>query len=250
MANAFISGRRYPTGGGAAIPAGHQSYTANGTFTAPYTGVYTVVLTAGHAASGAGGRGGNYVAGKYALGAPGGGGGAGGSAYRPTSPGIIQVMLSEGQSVPITVNNSICSFGNYASFSTGIAPQDGSAGGNATGEGTQSFPAKSGQGGKGGAGGGKPTFAHNGDLSFLLPNLPDADLSGGDGGAGEDGTNNGSGEGGDAGVASNSIYGVTGQNGGYGISTEDRKGYYVGNVPAAPIIPAAAGRIDITWGNQ
>lgn len=250
MANAFISGRRYPTGGGAAIPAGHQSYTANGTFTAPYTGVYTVVLTAGHAASGAGARGGNVVTGNNAWGAPGGGGGAGGSAYRSTSPGIIQVMLSQGQVVSVTINNSICSFGNYASFSTGTSPGAGSMGGSATGGGSTSNPGVPGKGGKGGNGGGKPTFSHSNTLYAILPNLPDADLSGGDGGEGEDGKNNGSGKGGKAGVASNSIYGVTGQNGGYGISTDDRKIWDVGYIPIGSTIPAAAGRIDITWGNQ
>lgn len=212
--------------------------------------MYTVILTAGHAASGAGGRGGSAIAGPYGFGAPGGGGGAGGSAYRSTSPGIIQVMLSQGQAVPVTVNSSMCSFGSYASFSTGTNPNPGSVGGSATGGGTQSSPGKDGQGGEGGAGGGKPVFAHSDDLSALLPNLPDADLSGGDGGAGEYGTNNGSGLGGNAGIASNSINGVTGQNGGYGVSTDDRKNYYVGDDPNGPIIPAAAGRIDITWGNQ
>ena len=47
MANAFISGRRYPSEGeGIAMPSGSQSFTNSGTFTAPYTGVYTVALTA------------------------------------------------------------------------------------------------------------------------------------------------------------------------------------------------------------
>lgn len=245
MANAFISGRRYPSGGGIAMPSGSQSFTNSGTFTAPYTGVYTVALTAGHAASGAGGRGGRAVG--YAGGAAGGGAGAGGSAYKAPAPGIIQVMLSQGQVVLITINSNMCSFGSFASFATGSSPGSGRDGGNATGTGTISNPVKNGVGGAGGLGGGKPTFTSGDVLLAITPTLPDATLSGGNGGDGE--TTNYD-KGGAAGIASNSIYGVTGQNGGFGESTYDNKYYDNGTDPIGPKIPAAAGRIDITWGNQ
>lgn len=245
MANGLIFGRAAPTGGGAVIPAGSQSFTANGTFTAPYTGVYTVALTAGHAASGAGGRGGKAVG--YAGGAAGGGAGAGGSAYKAPAPGIIQVMLSQGQVVLITINSNMCSFGSFASFATGSSPGSGRDGGDATGRGTISDPVKSGVGGAGGLGGGKPTFTSGDVLLEITPTLPDATLSGGNGG---DGKTTNYDKGGAAGIASNSIYGVTGQNGGFGESTYDNKYFENGTDPIGPIIPAAAGRIDITWGNQ
>ena len=248
MANGFVFGKGgTPTGGSAAIPAGHQSFTANGTFTAPYTGVYTVALTAGHAASGAGGRGGRAVGGHYAWGGAGGGAGAGGSAYKAPAPGIIQVMLSQGQVVLITINSNMCSFGSFASFATGSSPGSGRDGGNATGIGTTSNPVKNGVGGAGGLGGGKPTFTSGNVLLAITPTLPDATLSGGNGG---DGTTTNYDKGGAAGIASNSIYGVTGQNGGFGESTYDDKYYENGTDPIGPKIPAAAGRIDIIWGNQ
>lgn len=247
MANAFISGRKYPSGGGIAMPSGSQSFTNSGTFTAPYTGVYTVALTAGHAASGAGGRGGVAVGAPYGAGAAGGGAGAGGSAYKAPAPGIIQVMLSQGQVVLITINSNMCSFGSFASFATGSSPDSGRDGGNATGRGTTSNPAKNGVGGAGGLGGGKPTFTSGDVLLAITPTLPDATLSGGNGG---DGTMTNYDKGGAAGIASNSIYGVTGQNGGFGESTYDNDYYGNGMDPIGPKIPAAAGRIDITWGNQ
>ena len=247
MANAFISGRRYPSGGGIAMPSGSQSFTNSGTFTAPYTGVYTVALTAGHAASGAGGRGGRAVGGPYGFGAAGGGAGAGGSAYKAPAPGIIQVMLSQGQVVLITINSNMCSFGSFASFATGSSPGSGRDGGDATGRGTTSNPAENGVGGAGGLGGGKPTFTSGDVLLAITPTLPDATLSGGNGG---DGKTTNYDKGGAAGIASNSIYGVTGQNGGFGESTRDNNYYEIGTDPIGPKIPAAAGRIDITWGNQ
>lgn len=253
MANAFISGRRYPTGGGAAIPAGHQSYTANGTFTAPYTGVYTVVLTAGHAASGIGGNGGSgdsgYTSEFYQRFYGGGGGGAGGSAYLAESPGIIVIKLIQGQSVAVTVNASLCSFGNFASFSTGSQPGNGNSGGRP--DASEEVKA---QGGSGGNGGGKPAFSYDeGAVLFVVtPNLPDYNLSGGNGGNGGTPSNS---YGGTGGIPANNIPCISGQMGGFGqICTQSRgtQAQYIslGVVPSDSRIPAAAGRIDITWGNQ
>lgn len=253
MANAFISGRRYPTGGGAAIPAGHQSFTANGTFTAPYTGVYTVVLTAGHAASGIGGQGGN---GDYGITSEGwrrryggAGGGAGGSAYLANSPGIIVIKLNKNQSVTVTVNVALCSFGNYASFATGTNPGNGNPGGRP--DASEEVIAV---GGSGGSGGGKPVFSFDDALVLfaVVPSLPYYNLSGGNG---QNGGSPNSNYGGPAGIPANNIPCISGQMGGFGqICTNDTgtqtQYFNVGVVPSDSKIPAAAGRIDITWGNQ
>ena len=231
MANAFISGRRYPTGGGAAIPAGHQSFTANGTFTAPYTGVYTVVLTAGRRVNGSGGYGGGPGN------DPGAGGGAGGGAYIAMSPGIVCVRLDAGETVAITVSLNLCSFGSYATFATGTVPSNGQDGDSGYGDAPH-------YGGAGGAGGGAPTWsvpANTKVLYSVAPNLPSYSLTGEDGGVSNKG-NYGS----DGGRPSNDfgLAGVAGQ-GGYG-----KSGNYRGDTGLAYVVPAAAGRIDITWGNQ
>ena len=232
MANAFISGRRYPTGGGAAIPAGHQSYTANGTFTAPYTGVYTVVLTAGRRANGSGGGGGDR--GEDA----GAGGGAGGGAYIAMSPGIVCVRLDAGETVAITVSANLCSFGSYATFATGTAPGNGQSGDSGYGDGPH-------YGGAGGAGGGAPTWsvpANTKVLYSVVPNLPSYSLTG------KDGNDSTGSRGGDGGRPSNDfgLAGVAGRGG----SGRSGSGNYRGNTGLAYVVPAAAGRIDITWGNQ
>ena len=192
--------------------------------------------------------GGNAGRGDLGWGAPGGGGGAGGSAYNAIIPAIALINLTVGDQIPITINNSIISFGNYASFSTGTSPGNGNQGGAGKG-GSSSRPSdrEAGEGGAGGAGGGKPLFSHGTVLSIIAPNLPDIDLSGQNGKVGTVGSGA---NGPDGGSASNSIYGIPGQSGGCGQATYDRDTYTIGVIPYSPIIPAAAGRIDITWGNQ
>ena len=279
MANAFISGRRYPTGGGSAIPAGHQSYTDNGTFTAPYTGVYTVVLTAGHAASGNGGSAGTGMARTtynsefhlYYVGmASGGSGGSGGGACVSLSPGVISVYLQSGDNVQVTCNPSLVSFGSFFSIATGTAGTNGGDGGdsviNANSGTAPTLNPVEGGGGYAGTGGTRHTYSVSEDdriLSSVPPTLQNSSaasgISGGDGES-DQGTN----------VTTNRpdpAPGIPGARydtnaawmGGIGGSS-GQVTYYsytsVGSKTVQPIesaqagIPAAAGRIDITWGNQ
>ena len=230
------------------IPSESQTFTSNGTFTAPHDGSYIVILNAPIAKTGSGGRGGGAATAQYNWGAVGGGGGAGGSAYKATSPGIISVSLNKDDQVQITVNTSISSFGNYASFSRGTAPGNGSAGGN--GSLGSSNEKKHGKGGAGGAGGGKPVFSASQESTIIFsPNLPDANLTGGTGttASGEyyDGT-----EGAKGGVASSSTYGIPGQTGGWGQATQDYSSFSVGVEPIAPIIDAQIGNVIVIWGNS
>lgn len=252
MANAFISGRRYPTGGGAAIPAGHQSYTANGTFTAPYTGVYTVAITAPIAKGGDGANGVNgYIgSGYYSSDYP-TGGGAGGSAYIAVYPLIISVWLTQGQQVPVTVNTSVASFGSYGSFASGSAGGNGTSG---TRDGSRP------EHGTGGAGGSMPMTSTSGTLTAIMPPIPSASLSGGGGS-----TNSGSVSGdpsasydGATGGRPSTAFGNAGGCGGEGSAVLVAS--YMGYASQSDVVntsvsrrngqPARAGRIDITWGNQ
>ena len=160
----FDYGTQNPPGGGEIIPAGSQSFTANGTFTVPYTGVYTVVLTAPCAKGGNGGYGSSDERG-------GGGGGAGGSAYIADTPLLALILLEQGESVPITVNTSVSSFGSFLSFSAG------SGGGNGTSGKSDGF-------GSGGSAGSKPTWsvANNPKILFSVsPTIVTRNLSGGNG---------------------------------------------------------------------
>ena len=260
MANAFISGRRYPTGGGTIIPAGSQSFTANGTFTAPYTGVYTVVLTAGHAASGKGGNGGGgkcqrsgYDGGYSAC--TGSGGGGGGSVPIMLSPMIGTVSLKVGDSVAITVNTSVVSFGSLFSIS------NGTSGGNGgmprypdTSVKWDPVPATPGAGGNAGS-----NYSFSADtnhvISVVNPTFStNANLSGSSGGKGNPvvGAEEGLAEQGRGGNPSYGYQCILGGKGGYGgdaiISGDDET--WNGETVSNSFIPAATGRIDITWGNQ
>ena len=244
MANAFISGRRYPSGGGAAIPAGHQSYTANGTFNAPYTGVYTVAITAPVAKGGNGANGidGYKVSNSSALYPT--GGGAGGSAYIALYPLIITVQLTQGQQVPVTVNTAVTSFGSYGSFSAGTAGSNGTSGSQGNFSATP---------GIGGAGGTVPTFNVSDVIMSNNPNLPSISLSG------ENGIVNYSSVGNHIlataiGGAPNNNFGNVGGMGGNGyyiliVYKDIQEAYNFDNLPVTGS-SAKAGRIDITWGNQ
>ena len=257
MANAFIMGRRSnPSGGGGNMPSGSQSFTANGTFTAPYTGVYTVVLTAGVARGGNGGNGGRSpTESTSSYRSLGGGGGAGGSAYEPDSPGVISVALNAGQEVPITVNTSVCSFGSYASFSTGSSGGNGGAG---------AAGATGGAGGAGGAGGSAPVWAAGENVTLnVLPSIPGKSLSGGDGAngpyvqyyfrahAGGKGGNPStvSRAMGAVGYAGSSVYIGNPQND-YLTQTSNIGSSPFGSPGTYTPVAATAGRIDIIWGNS
>lgn len=233
------------------LPSESQTFTSNGIFTAPHDGSYIVILNAPIAKTGSGGRGGNAATAQYNWAGVGGGGGAGGSAYKATSPGIISVSLNKNDQIQITVNTSISSFGNYASFSCGTAPGNGSAGGSGS-VGSVSRPEnkKHGQGGAGGAGGGKPVFSASEESTIIVsPNLPDANLTGGTGTTASGQYYNGE-DGAKGGVASSSIYGIPGQTGGWGQATQDYSSFSVGVEPIAPIIDAQSGNVIVVWGNS
>ena len=260
MANAFISGRRYPTGGGEIIPAGSQSFTANGTFTAPYTGVYTVVLTAGHAASGKGGNGGGGKCQRSGHGGgysacTGSGGGGGGSVPIMLSPMIGTVSLKVGDSVAITVNTSVVSFGSLFSILNGTSGGNGGMPGYPdTSVKWDPVPATPGAGGNAGS-----NYSFSADtnhvISVVNPTFStNANLSGSSGGKGNpvDGTDEDIAEPGRGGNPSYGYQCILGGKGGYGgdavISADDET--WNGEKVSNSFIPAAAGRIDITWGNQ
>lgn len=280
MANAFISGRRYPTrGGGEIIPAGSQSFTGNGTFTAPYTGVYTVVLTAGHAASGSGGSAGTGTARTtynsefhlYYVGmAAGGGGGSGGGACICLSPGIMSCYLQADDSIQITCNSSIVSFGNLFSISSGTAGTNGGTGGNGTisaASGTAPIlTCRGGTGGTAGIGGTPHTYNISQDERILFsisPIVQNVNAASGVA-AGTGYTDKGANSinnrpdtvPGAVGARYNTddvymggIGGSSGQVTYYSLSSTGSKTVQPSESAQAGI-PAAAGRIDITWGNQ
>ena len=242
-----------PLGGGEIIPVGHQSYTANGTFTAPYTGVYTVAITAPISKGGDGANGVNgYISvsdGYYDTEYP-TGGGAGGSAYIAVYPLIISVWLTQGQQVPVTVNTSVASFGSYGSFTAG------SAGGNGTSGTRGSIPKH----GVGGAGGSMPMASTSGTLTAIMPPIPSASLSGGRGSS-KSGSVSGDPSAsfdGATGGRPSTAFGNAGGCGGEGSAI--LAAGYRGYASQSDVIntwvsrnngqPAKAGRIDITWGNS
>lgn len=231
------------------IPSGNQIFSSDGTFTAPYDGLYTVILNAPTAKTGSGGRGGSAASAQYNWGGVGGGGG--GSSYKAIQPGIILINLKKDEQIPITVNTSISSFGSYASFSCGTAPGNGNSGGSGT-AGSSSNPdgRTHGKGGAGGLGGGKPLFSFSKEsIAAIPPVLPNANLTGGTGETASGQYYDGR-QGAKGGVASSNIYGIPGQTGGWGQATQDSNRFSVGTEPIAPIIEASAGSITVIWGNS
>lgn len=247
-------------GGGTVIPAGSQSFTSNGTFTAPYTGVYTVVLTAGHAASGKGGNGGGGKCQRSGHGSgysacTGSGGGGGGSVPIMLSPMIGTVSLKVGDSVAITVNTSVVSFGSLFSISNGTSGGNGGMPGYPdTSEKWDPVPATPGAGGNAGSNYSFSTDTNH-VISVVNPTFStNANLSGSSGGKGNpvDGTEANIAEQGRGGNPSYGYQCILGGKGGYGggafISDDDET--WNGETVSNSFIPAATGRIDITWGNQ
>ena len=125
------------------VPTDNRTFTSNGTFIAPYDGIYTIILNAPIAKAGNGGAGG-YSNGDNGH-IPGCGGGAGGSSYLQDTPIVISVLLNSQESVVCTVNTSVTSFGEFASISAGSNGRNG-------GSGSADRP------GNGGGGGSKPIF--------------------------------------------------------------------------------------------
>lgn len=235
------------------IPFGSKTFTSDGTFTAPYDGVYTVAITAPIAK---GGNGANGVDGNPASVYPldrSTGGGAGGSAYIAIYPLILIVRLIANESVTITVNSSVTSFGTYGSFAAGTAGGDGTSGTVDLTNPTQ---------GTGGSGGSKPIpTAAAICLASIVPTIPTLSLSGGNGtynGGSISQYNVSATFNGATGGRPSTNFGNSGGIGGEGNGI--LKGNYSNyldaydliatSVPACNGLPAQVGRVDITWGNN
>ena len=116
---------------------GSQTFSSNGTFVVPYeTALYSITIVAGARASGRGGDGGD---GGGEIDFPsmsvyaGGGGGGGGGTSNNFRVSTNTFSLTKGQSISITCNYSLVSFGSYISVSTGTAARDGTDGQYGTG---------------------------------------------------------------------------------------------------------------------
>ena len=239
--------------GTVSIPAGAQTFTSNGTFTAPYDTVYTIVINAPIAkgGNGANGASGSYSNDWYSGSSYPASGGAGGSAYMPKSPLIVLVSLTQGQQVSVTVNSSISSFGSYGSFSAGTA------GGNGTSGTSGSRPTN----GSGGSGGSAPTYSVGTDVLYSIsPSLPNYSLSGSVGystsGSGYDGEISVSYTGATGGLPSTAF----GNSGGVGAGgagvlemQDGRAGYMAGDTISngrySSGLPAQTGSVSIIYGN-
>ena len=181
------------------------------------------------------------------------GGGAGGSTYIAIYPLILIVRLIANESVAITVNSSVTSFGTYGSFVAGTAGGDGTSGTINRYNPTQ---------GTGGSGGSKPIpTAAASCLASIVPTIPTLSLSGGNGkyngGSISDLNVNAAFHGAMGGRASTN-FGNSGGIGGEGSGMlVANYGNYVDatdviatSVSACNGLPAQVGRIDITWGNS
>ena len=216
MANAIILHRRR----GEKIVPGSQTFTSNGVFVAPYSAVYSLILYGSAHKAGNGGHGGtndSHLAG-------GGGGGGGGRSH--SFAVSCQCQLTKGAKIPITINESVVSLGNYASVATGTAAKNGLSGGNAR------LPSSAGSGGSGGAGEGKHTISVPGNYTTAGSNTG---TSGGDGG---DGSGTSEGYGGSGGY-------FGGGKGGRGAGSFDDN-YPNGTDGVASVI----GKIEISWGGN
>lgn len=149
MANAVLTmwGRRAEK-----VETGSQSFNSDGTFTAPYTTIYTIVLTGSIGKGGDGGRGGKGIfieesssTNAARTGGSAGGGGSSGTRAKST----ITVKLKKGDIVSVTVNASLVSFGSYKSVTASGDGNIGEDGGNAT----RTEVGNGGPGGPGGIGG-------------------------------------------------------------------------------------------------
>ena len=217
MANAIILHRRRSE----KIEPGSQTFTANGVFIAPYSAVYSLILYGSAHKAGNGGHGGtndSHLAG--------GGGGGGGGRSHSNFAVSCQCQLTKGAKIPITINESMVSLGNYASVATGTAAENGSSGGNAR------LPSRAGYGGSGGAGEGKHTISVPGNYTTAGS---DTGTSGDDGGDGS-GTREGYG-------GSGGYFG--GGRGGRGAGSFDDN-YPDGTDGVASVI----GKIEISWGGN
>lgn len=189
MINAIIFGRRRRK----KIVPGSQTFTVSGTFTAPYSTVYTVTMVGSSHKAGNGGRGGDgyyYDGSSAGWRATGGGGGGGGQSQNYTV--TCQIEIPKG-ALAVTVNEDLISLGNLMSVATGTAAQNGGA-------------SSSGGTGSGGAGEGAHTVSAPDGWTGSGLNAGTAGSDGsprdstyGNGGAGGSGGNHGGGQGGKGG---------------------------------------------------
>lgn len=123
MANAIILHRRRSE----KIEPGTQRFTANDTFTVPYSTVYTIVMVGSSGKAGDGGKGGNatfFEAGNNSR-IDGGGGGGGGGGQSKGYTVSFSITLKKGEKIDVTINKSVVSFGSYATVATGTAATNG-----------------------------------------------------------------------------------------------------------------------------
>lgn len=227
MANAIILHRRRSE----KIEPGTQKFTANDTFTVPYSTAYTIVMVGSSGKAGNGGKGGDATfleaGNNFRIDGGGGGGGGGGQSKGYTVS--FSITLKKGEKIDVTINKSVVSFGSYATVATGTAAQNGTdasgrdIGHGGQGEGKHTVSAPSGWAASGtnsGTSGGSGSYGAS-DIIFDNPTF----VPGGPGG--KAGTYNG-GKGGLGGDYKNSDY-LNGVNGATGKA-------------------AVIGNIQISWG--
>lgn len=231
MANAIILHRRR----GEIIEPGSQTFTANGVFVAPYSAVYTISMIGSKQKAGNGGTGaaGYYYrpSGSIYADAWAGGGGGGGGGQLITPPQISGTMqLNKGDTIPITINTSMVSFGSNVSC----------AGGTPAANGVSPISNNDAEGGSGGAGEYLPTISMPPGWSTLQNAV-----AGNTGGSGQNGDSSGS-------SMTGGIGGFGGDNGGgrggRGGNMQNQAGY-----PGSAGIPgfaAVTGSITISWGGN
>lgn len=231
MANAIILHRRR----GEIIEPGSQTFTGNGMFVAPYSAVYTISMIGSKQKAGNGGTGadGYYrrPSGSIYADAWAGGGGGGGGGQLITPPQISGTMqLNKGDTIPITVNTSMVSFGSNASC----------AGGTPAANGQSPVSSNASPGGSGGAGEHLPIIS--------MPPGWATSQSAVAGRTGASGRNGGS--------AGSSMYGGSGGNGGDlgggrggdGGDMRNQTGY--SGSPGTTGSPAVTGSITVSWGGN
>lgn len=263
MANALIS-HSFGIDTSTNIPYGSQTFTSNGTFVAPYSTTYTVVLLAPSATSGNGGEAGNGLRKIARLSsytrqvcASGGGGGSGGGASICLTPMILQVSLEQSQEIEVTCNLNVVSFGEYGAITSGTA---GGNGGDGT-DGRSSVSgvllnAIAGTGGSAGSAGTDIVYSSQNALSIVSPIVMQATsgLSGSNGNAEQGNYNTTKSASGANGGTYNSICYKIGGTGGNSANVPNLTSSYEQETTVPPSkpnlngLPAFNGQLNIIWG--
>lgn len=215
---------------------GSQTFASNGTFVAPYTTTYNILINSSRHKAGAGGSGGaaDVIDDVDYFSAKAGGGGGGGGGQSNEYQVLTSLTMKKNESYIITVNENMISIGDKVSIATGTAAKDGNdssnyrgaAGGVGEGSHTVITPFEyTFNGVNSGTSGGN---GNNGDDTMDIFEALLTTLYGGDGG------NGGSYGGGKGGNGQNLIRGSFGSN-----STQGTSGY-----------AASVGSITISWGDS